>query len=148
PVLMAATIDVRGTREATANIARLLGWGLVLVALGVAVALPDQSQDAILGAIGGGAAILALIQPVVAVMLLLFAVPFGSRGSTTDTSTEPSIGVAELLVALLALAWLARGVRRREVRIHSGSLVVAILGLVALAGLSIGYAGDKTAAVK
>src|SRR5262249_28088935 len=137
-VLMAATFDVRAARGLPANVARAVARGVVLMALGVAVALPDQSQDALLGAVGAGAAILALLQPRVAVLLLLAAVPFGTRASTTDTSTDPSIGVAELLVALLTLAWLARGVRRREVNLQTGGLVVAILGVVALAGLSIG----------
>jgi len=145
---MATTFDVRVARGATASVARLVGWGVVLVALGVAIAVPDQLQDSLLVAVGGSAAVLALIQPIVAVLLLLVAVPFGSRASTTDTSSDPSIGVAEVVVALLAVAWLARGVRRREVHIPTGGIVVAILGMVALAGLSIGYAGDQTAAVK
>jgi O-antigen ligase len=145
---MAATFDVRAARGLPANVARVVAWGAVLIALGVAVALPDQSQDAMLGTVGAAAAILALIQPIVGVLVLLAAVPFGSRASTSDTSSDPSIGVAELLVALLMVAWLARGVRRHEVRIQTGGVVVAILGVVALAGLSIGYAGDKTSAVK
>src|SRR5581483_7606246 len=77
-----------------------------------------------------------------------FAVPFGSRTSTTDTTADPTIGAAELLVALLAVAWVARGVRRRELHVQAGALVVTILAMVALAAVSIGYAGDKTAAVK
>jgi O-antigen ligase len=123
-------------------------WAVLIVLLGLAIAIPDQSVDAFLAVGGAAAAIGALIQPLVALPLLLFAIPFGTRTSTTDTTTEPTIGAAELLVALLAVAWLARGVRRRELQLPAGALVVAILGMVALAGLSVGYALDITSAVK
>jgi O-antigen ligase len=144
-----ATVSLRVARaSAGGGVLRTTLWAVVIVALGVAVALPAESQDALLGAVGAGAAVLAFIQPLAALPLLLLAVPFGSRPSTTDTTGEATIGAAELLVALLALAWLARGVRRRELTIHADALVVAILAMVALAGLSIGYAVDKTSAVK
>jgi O-antigen ligase len=124
-------------------------WAVVVVAVGVAIAVPDQLQDALLGVLGVGATILTLIQPLVGLPLLLFAVPFGSRASTSDTTaSDPSIGAAELVVALLTLAWLARGVRRRELNIQAGAIVVAILAMVVLAGLSVGYALDKTSAIK
>jgi O-antigen ligase len=133
--------------------ARIVLLSVIVVGLGVAIALPDETQTAALGTVAGGAAVLALIQPLVALPLLLVAVPFGSRASAADTSTattssDPTIGAAELVVALLVLAWLARGVRRRELNLHSGALVVALLSMVVLAGISIGYADDKTSAVK
>jgi O-antigen ligase len=133
--------------------ARITVLAVIVVGLGVAIALPDESQTPLLGAVAGGAAVLALIQPLVALPLLLLAVPFGSRASAADTSTattsgDPTIGAAELLVALLMLAWLARGVRRRELHIYSGALVVALAAMVAVAGISIGYSDDKTSAVK
>ena len=125
-------------------------WTLVALALGVAVALPEQSQDVVLGALASAAVVLSLIQPLVALPLLLFAVPFGglTRGSSGDTSTELSFGAAELLVALLTLAWLARGVRRRELNVRAGAIVVATLAMIGLALLSIGYAEDRPAAIK
>jgi O-antigen ligase len=156
---MAATLDTRIKHAAQRSVdlpqtLRIAAWAVGLVVVGVAVAVPEQAQDAALGVLGVGAAVAALIQPLVLVPLLLLAVPFGSRASAVDTSTSTStstdatIGAAELLVALLALAWLARGVRRRELNVYSGSMVVAILAMVALAGVSIGYAGDKTLAIK
>jgi len=132
-----------GTRLLTGAV-----WAVAIVALGSAIALPDQAVDAVLGVGALAAVVLALIQPLVAVPLLLFAIPFGSRTSTTDTTTEPTIGAAELLVALLTLAWLARGARRRELHIQAGGIVVAVLALVTLAGLSIGYAEDASSAIK
>jgi O-antigen ligase len=117
--------------------------------MGIGVALPDQTQDAALGVVAVGTTLLAFIQPLVAIPLLLLAIPFGTRTSTaTDTSTEPTIGAAELLVALLTLAWLARGVRRRELHLQAGGLVVASVAMVALAALSIGYALDASSAIK
>lgn len=150
---MAASVDIRAARPWLRSEALQRSGGLVLltilaVGLGIAVALPDEAGIAALGAVAVGAGVLAFIQPVVALLLLLVAIPFGSRASTTDTTGEPTIGATEVLVALLALAWFARGVRRRELNLHAGALVVAILGMVALAGLSIGYAVDKTSAIK
>jgi len=128
---------------------RVGAWTVVILGLGIAIALPEQSQDAALGVVAAGTTVLAFIQPIVALPLLLLAIPFGSRTSTTDTTTaEPTIGAAELLVALLTLAWLARGARRHDIRLQSNWLVVSILAMVALAGLSIGYSDDATSAVK
>jgi O-antigen ligase len=52
------------------------------------------------------------------------------------------------VVALLVAAWLARGVRRRALNIQPGPLTVAVLAMVALAALSVGYAADTTSAIK
>ena len=146
-----ATLAQRPVRSRTWTGSGLLAgtfWAIAIVALGVAIALPDQSVDAVLGVGAVATAVLAFIQPVVAVPLLLFAIPFGSRTSTTDKTSDLTIGAAELLVALLALAWLARGAQRRQLHIQAGGIVVAVLAIVALAGLSVGYALDATSAVK
>ena len=144
---MAVTSITRRPLEGGA-VLRTTVWAAAALSLGVAIALPEEAQTAALGALAAAAAILAFVQPLVALLLLLVAIPFGSRPSTSDTTGEPTIGAAELVVALLVLAWLARGVRRRELTVQAGALVVSILGMVALAGLSIGYADDKTSAVK
>jgi len=124
--------------------------GLVVVGLGVAVGVPEQSLDVVLGVAAVGAAVLALIQPIVALPLLLFAVPLGglTRSSSGDTSSDLSFGAAEILVALLTATWLARGVRRRQLNVRAGAIVVVALAMVALATLSIGYADDRPAAIK
>jgi O-antigen ligase len=126
----------------------IVGWVIVIATLGVALAVPEP-QVAVLGALGVVALVVVFIQPLMALPLLLFAVPFGGLARASgDTSTDLSFGAAEVLVALLAVAWLARGVRRREVHIRSGSIVVALLAMIALALLSIGYATDKSLAIK
>ena len=123
---------------------------LGVMATGVAIALPQQSVDAVLGVLAVGAVIVAFIQPLVAVPLLLFAVPFGglARGSTDDTSSSLSFGAAELLVALLALAWLAQGVRRHEIRVRGRALVLMIVAMATLSAFSIVYALDRPSAIK
>ena len=124
-------------------------WALAVVIIGVAVAIPEQTQDALLGTAAATAVIASFVQPLLAVLVLLLAVPFGSRGgATTETTGELSLGAAELAIALMAAAWLAYGVRRREITIRTGAVVVAAFGMAALAGLSVGYAGDRSAAVK
>jgi O-antigen ligase len=124
-------------------------WATAIVGLGLAIALPS-SQDVIFGAAGSAAAVLALIQPLVALPLLLFAVPFGglARGSSGDGASDLSFGAAELLVALLGAAWLARGVLRHQLRIRAGAIVVTTLAMITLALLSIGYAPDQSLAIK
>ncbi len=124
-------------------------WGLVIVGVGAAVALPELELTA-LGVFAAAAVVLAFIQPAITLPLLLVAVPFGSltRGSSGDASSDLPFGAAELLVALMAVAWLARGVRRRDLNVRSGAVVVAIVALTALAAVSIGYAVDKSAAIK
>src|SRR5690348_14486594 len=99
-----ATADLLARPSLPGGALRITLWSLVVLVLGVAVALPDDAQVAALGAIAAAAGVLAFIQPIVAILLLLAAIPFGSRGSTSDTTSDPTVGAAELLVALLALA--------------------------------------------
>src|SRR5918911_1694238 len=83
------------TRE-RANIALTLA----AVAIGVAVAVPEQTQDVILGFGGAAAAVLSLVQPLVGPALLVIAVPLGglARGSSGDSSTDLSFGAAEIVI--------------------------------------------------
>src|SRR5438105_13760958 len=120
------------------GIARVVVAGLAVVGLGLAVGLPEQSLDVVLGVAAVGAAVLALIQPIVALPLLLLAVPFGglTRSSSGDTSSDLSFGAAEILVALLTATWLARGVRRRQLNVRTGAIVLVALAMVALATFS------------
>jgi putative inorganic carbon (HCO3(-)) transporter len=139
----------RGVARERTPLLPLLAWALVILLVGSAIALPEP-QDAVLGAAGALVAVLALIQPLVALPLLLFAVPFGglARGSTSDTTTDLSFGAAELLVALLGAVWLARGVRRHALEVRGGGVVVATLAMVCLAAFSIVYAVDRPSAIK
>jgi O-antigen ligase len=122
---------------------------IVVAALGVLIALLEP-QDAVIAAAASIAVVLALIQPLVALPLLLVAVPFGglTRASSGDASTDLSFGAAELLVALLGTAWVARGVRRHELNLRSGAIVLTTLAMICLAVVSIGYAADRGAALK
>jgi len=125
-------------------------WAAAIVLIGVAVALPETLEVVLLGVTGVAALVLALIRPLVAVPLLLFAVPFGglTRGSSGDSSTDLSFGAAEILVALLGLTWFAYSVRRRELSVRSDAIVVTTLAMICLALVSIGYAHDRPAAIK
>jgi O-antigen ligase len=139
--------------QQTARPFKVTVWIVAIVAGGAAIALPEQTQDVLLGVIAVAATVAAMIQPIVALPLLLIAVPFGgiARGTSGDASTGDttlSFGAAELLVALLTLAWLARGIRRRELTVPAGALVVAIGAMAILASFSIAYAEDRTAAIK
>jgi len=132
------------------GIARSVLAVLVVIGLGLAVGVPEQTLDVVLGVAAVGAAVLALIQPIVGLPLLLFAVPFGglTRSSSGDTSSDLSFGAAELLVALLTATWLARGVRLRQLNVRSGAIVVVALAMVSLATFSVVYADDRPAAIK
>ncbi|MBV9173138.1 MAG: hypothetical protein JOZ81_23990, partial [Chloroflexi bacterium] len=131
------------------RIASIALWAAAIVAIGLAIALPEPELLA-LGAVGVVGIVITIVQPLAALPLLLFAVPFGSLGrtSTGDSTTELSFGGAEVVVALLSATWLARGVRLRTINLRPGAVVIAILAMTAMAMLSIGYANDKSLAVK
>jgi putative inorganic carbon (hco3(-)) transporter len=139
----------RGVAPERTPVVAILAWALTILLVGCAIALPEL-LDVVLGTVGLVAAVLALIQPLVALPLLLLAVPFGSlaRGSSGDSSTDLSFGAAEILVALLGMVWLARGVRRHAIAVRSGPVVVATLAMVCVAAFSIGYAVDRPSAIK
>jgi putative inorganic carbon (hco3(-)) transporter len=124
-------------------------WAALVVSIGAAVALPEPFV-VLLGAAGLGALVVSLIQPLVSLPLLLLAVPFGglARGGSGDTTSDLSFGAAEILVAVLGAAWCLRGVRTRNLQLRAGVVVVAALAVVTLAALSIGYAQDKSSAIK
>jgi O-antigen ligase len=130
-------------------------WVLAVLGLGIAIALP-QPLHLLLGGIGLAVVIVAFIQPLALLPLVVFAVPFGSvlrepptpGEAAATTTTELAIGATEILVGLLAVAWLARGVRRSDIRMAAAAPVFALLGLIALALLSVGYADDRAAAFK
>ncbi|HBY97720.1 MAG TPA: hypothetical protein DEP84_27895, partial [Chloroflexi bacterium] len=95
----------------------LAGWSsqfllwVTIVGLAAALAwLPVVLAAALV--VGGGFAALVLIRPVWALVLLPFAVPFGS---IADIRIGPAqVGGTEALVGLFLAGWLARGVARRE----------------------------------
>jgi O-antigen ligase len=130
----------------------VIGWTLVVLALGIAVVLPEPLIT--IGAVVAVAIVVAtFIQPLVAVPLLLFAVPFGgllrsAGGDAAEGTSDLAFGAAELIIALLMAAWLAHAVRRRELHVRSGPVVFALLGMTALALVSVGYALDPSLALK
>src|SRR5260370_27480569 len=130
---------VDGLRDNAAGAARMALWACAIVAAGIAISVPEQTLDVFLGTAALAAVVLSFIRPLVALPLLLLAVPFGgiARGSSGDTSSDLSFGAAELLVALLTLAWLARGIRSRELSVPAGGIVVAVPGMAILAPLSL-----------
>jgi len=127
----------------------VLLWGVVFLALAAGVSLPEPGL-VVLGGIGVVLTVGAFIQPLVAIPLLVFAVPFGglTRTSTGPEATDLSLGATEVIVALLGAAWLARGISRRQINVWLGPPVLAVMAMVGLTLLSIGYAQDPGAALK
>ncbi len=136
-----------------------VAWALALLAIGFAIALPEP-WIVVLGTAGAIAVVGTFVEPLLAIPLLMLAVPFGSvlrsapeaaltaTAAEATATNEPSVGAAEVLVALLLGAWLARGVARRQIRFQLSKTTLAILAMVCLAALSIGYSANQTLAVK
>ncbi len=122
-------------------------WAAVLLAIAVVIAVLDPFYVP-LAALAGVLAVVIVVHPLVAVPLLLFAVPFGGLARPDATETDLAAGPTEVLVAFLALAWLAHGVRRQRIRVRDGAIVVAIIAFAMLSLLSIGYAIEPGPAVK
>lgn len=127
-------------------------WALVVLVIALGVALPEEASWVVAGGIGLLGTLLILVQPVVAIPLLLFAVPFGTlarvSGDTSGGDSTVSVGAVEALAAVFALAWLARGVGRRQLNLRGGAVVGALATMAALALFSVSYADDRASAVK
>jgi O-antigen ligase len=126
---------------------RIAIWVAVLLALAAVIALLDPLYVP-LAALAGLLAVVIVVHPLVAVPVLLFAVPFGGLARPDATETDLAAGPTEVLVAFLALAWLAQGVRQQRIRVRAGAIVVAIVAFSMLSLLSIGYAIEPGPAIK
>ena len=104
------------------------------LAAGLLLAFPDLTTAGLLVA-GTALVIAALLRPELCLYLLALAVPFGeirqvSLGGFTVSGTEA-------LVALLMVAWLARGVAQRHLDLHPGPLFWPLSLLLAALLLSL-----------
>ncbi len=105
----------------------------LIVIVGAALALLPLKWAVLL--LAGGVALMAvLLWPQAALCLLAFAVPFGSIGEFRLGSA--SVGVAELLIALLFASWLARMISARRVVIAQPRLLLPLLLFLAAISLS------------
>ena len=127
--------------------AAAVGWALAVLGIGLLVALLEPGA-LILAAGGLIVGALGLVQPLLVVVPLIFAVPLGGLARSAAGETELAFGAAEALVGVLAVVWLARGVRLRRLDLRGGALVGALVAMAGLATFSITYAADKGAAVK
>ncbi len=107
---------------------------LLVIAFGLALAALPLTGAALI--VAGGAVVLAtLIRPQVSLYLLAFAVPFGSLRSLSLGGM--SVTATDVLVALLAAAWLARGVVVRRIRFVHAPLILPIVLLLLAQALSL-----------
>jgi putative inorganic carbon (hco3(-)) transporter len=136
-----------GRGRAPDRLARRGLWLVVLVALAALIAAIDLAYLP-LAAAAAVLAVLIVVHPIVAIPVLLFAVPFGGLARPDVSETDLAAGPVEALVALLALAWLARGVRLHRIRVRGGAIVVAVVAICTLMLFSIGYAIQVAPAVK
>lgn len=101
---------------------------------------------ALAAAVGAPAAALSFVRPRLALVLLVFSIPFSSW--TRTTLGQFSVTATDALVALLIMGWLARGVGERRVVLHGGPTIVAGFALFAAALLSTLTATDFSDALK
>ncbi len=104
------------------------------LAAGLVLALPDVTTAGLLAA-GTALAIAALARPEVCLYLLALAVPFGEIRQVTVGGF--TVSGAEVLVALLVLAWLARGISQRNLELYPGPLFWPLAVLLAALLLSL-----------
>lgn len=97
-------------------------------------------------AVGAPVVVVTLARPWVGLPLLLLAVPFGSLAQVEAGGF--SIAATEPLAALVAMAWLGKGVREYRVMLPASGLVASVGAAVLLLLFSITYARDIRPAVK
>ncbi|MEJ2211583.1 MAG: O-antigen ligase family protein, partial [Anaerolineae bacterium] len=109
-----------------------MALGLALAA-GLAIALLPLTWATLL-VIGAGVVLVTLVYPQVGLLLILPAVPFGSLRQIQVGVMN--VGLAEVLVALVLAAWLARMVARREIRWQWPPLSLPLMAFVGVMLLS------------
>ncbi len=148
---MIATDSIRHTRsEARPWLRRTFvpaGWALAVVALAIAIALLEPLPLA-LGVVGSIVTVLAIVHPMAAIPMLLFAVPFGSLPRGDEVPAEVALSAVEPIVGLLALGWLLRGVRTHHFRLRADGVVASLAVVGALMLASATYAESFGAALK
>ena len=110
----------------------VLVWLVCLAALATLLARAPLTQATV--ALAGMAFLVVIaVRPVVALVALAAALPFG------DLRPLPLAGanLVDLLVLLALLAWLARGVARRQITIRWPPLAIPILVLVWITALTL-----------
>jgi O-antigen ligase len=96
----------------------------LVAALGLALAWLPWEWAAVL-IVGCAAALVLLVRPELTLVLLAFAVPFGS---IRELPLGPvNVGAADLLVGILLAAWLARMIAARRIVIPRAPLLVPLL---------------------
>jgi O-antigen ligase len=118
---------------------------LLVVAGGVALAALPLSSAALVVA-GSALVLVTLARPEASLYLLAFAVPFGSL--RTVSLGGMSLTATEVLVALMAAAWLGRGAAQRSVRIGHVPLALPLVLVLLAQVLSVFDAISLTAALK
>jgi putative inorganic carbon (hco3(-)) transporter len=88
---------------------------------------------AVIGVSAGALGVSLLIEPALGLFLLAVAIPW----SGSVTLPFPAVGAADILVAMVAVLWLARGVVQREIKLRLPPLSGVILLFVWVAGLSL-----------
>lgn len=107
---------------------------MVIFILGAALAVLPIKWAALL-LVGSIAAVAALIRPALTLVLLPFAVPFGSL---REIAIGPvSIGGAELLLVVLVGTWLAQSISRRRIVLPRAPLLMPLLVFLGALLLSV-----------
>lgn len=104
----------------------------LLILAGILVVAPLRWTVAAVLAIA--LAVATAIQPAVGLILVAVAIP---RGSTLGLLPFRGVGIVDLLVGAVLVAWLARSVARREIRIETTVLLWLLLTFVWVAGASL-----------
>jgi len=118
---------------------------VLLLILALAIALLPLTWSAML-VVGGIVLLLVLVYPQVALYLLIFAVPFGSLREVSVGGI--TFGLAEGLIALLSVAWLARMIAARQVRPTWPPLTLPLLLFLGVILLTLPEALSLTLAFK
>lgn len=108
--------------------------GALSLAAGLAIALLALADAALL--FGGVAvALVVLIWPAASLALLALAIPFGNIRTLSVGGV--ALGGVEVVTALVVIAWVADGVRRRHLTLNPGPLLWPLVLLIAAFSLSI-----------
>ena len=106
-----------------ARLAAILG----ILALGAVIALGPLRWVAA-GILGAIALLAILLRPMLAIYLLAFAIPFGSLRQVSAAGIN--VGAVEVLTAVIAVAWAARMMAERSIRIEWPSLALPLFLLL------------------